>query len=961
MKKFRKTAAYVLSALLAVQILSTVSLVSAEEVKTETVPQASAEDIEQLLSSDTSYIDFYSAVKDTKRHYGFLSATVTATENKDAKVTADEKEGYILSDGRNQWIEYKVSIPEDALYGMKVTYYAPTSASGRNIVLSVAVDGTLPYEKAKTFSLTRIWKDSGEIKQDANGNDLRPKQEEVPQWISAMFINEQALYEEPYMLYLTAGEHTLRISIEEEEVYIGGFSLGLEPKAMSYEDYISQYSDNDHVSGDAVVIQAEKAYEKSDSMLYSTYDRTTVDVTPYDPASMKLNTIGQSNWGQNGQWISWQVPIETAGLYKIAFHANQDFSQSINSYRKLLVNGELPFAEADNISFHYATSWYMKTLGDDKPMYVYLEPGDVISLSCVPGELSGVLRNIQQTVLNLNAIYRDIIAITSTSPDIYQDYNLDKKIPGLEDALYANKAVLDETYEEVKRVLGGSGGNASTIVQVAQILGDLAYDPYTIPDRLSTFKSEIDNLASLILTLQSQPLELDFIAFVPKDTAIPSGEGGFFEGLKYTFMKFCYSFVTDYNSFSGGSGDAKQINVWVSTGRDQMQILNNMISDSFTQQTGTNVKLSLINTGMTMIQATLAGKGPDVALMVSKDLPVNLAMRGALMDLSDYDFSQLKSETAESAWTSFYYNGGLYGIPESETFQMLFYRTDIFEELGLSGPPDTWDDFYDYMEIIQKNNFSVGVMEIDATNYGVSAGIDIFSMFLYQRGGRFYNSDLTATMFDTEVAYQAFKEWVNLYDVYGLDRSFSFYNVFRSGEMPMAIQGYGAYNQLMAAAPEITGLWEFAPIPGTLQADGTINRSQNSGVTASVILQAAADHGVADECVEFVKWWTSAEIQTRYGKELEAILGVAARYAPANHVALRNLGWTKAELDALMESYEWTVNMEQIPGNYLVSRSLTSAARAAMSNKQTIRRALLLYNIDINEEITRKRAEFGLD
>ena len=392
-----------------------------------------------------------------------------------------------------------------------------------------------------------------------------------------------------------------------------------------------------------------------------------------------------------------------------------------------------------------------------------------------------------------------------------------------------------------------------------------------------------------------------------------------------------------------------------------MQILNNMISDSFTVKTGTNVKLSLINTGMTMIQATLAGKGPDVALMVSKDLPVNLAMRGALMDLSDYDFSQLKSETAESAWTSFYYNGGLYGIPESETFQLLFYRTDIFEELGLKGPPNTWDEFYDYMEIIQKNNFSVGVMEIDGTNYGVSAGIDIFSMFLYQRGGRFYNEKLDKTLFDTEVAYQAFKEWVNLYDTYGLDRSFSFYNVFRSGEMPMALQGYGAYNQLMAAAPEITGLWDFAPIPGTLRADGKIDRSQNSGVTASVILDAARKHGVADECVEFVKWWTSAEIQTRYGKELEAILGVAARYAPANHVALRNLGWTKDELKVLEESLEWTVNMEQIPGNYLVSRSLTSAARAAMSDKQTIRRALLLYNIDINEEIARKRAEFGLD
>lgn len=959
MKRLRKAAAYAFSVLLAVQVFGMTTLVSAAPA--EETKKADSKAIEQVLSSDDSYINFYSEHKDSKKHYGFLSTAVSATEKKGATATAADKQGILLEDGKNAWVEFKVTVPEEALYGMQVNYYAPVSTSGRDIVLSVAVDGKIPYEKAKTFALTRVWRDSAEVKQDANGNDLRPTQEEVPCWQNAMFINEQALYEEPYMLYLTAGVHTIRVTLEEESVILAGLNLGLEEKPISYEEYISQFSESDHVEGDALIVQAEKAYEKSDSMLYSTYDRTTTDVTPYDPASMKLNTIGQSNWGQNGQWISWEVPVEKAGLYKIAFHANQDFSQSINSYRKLLVNGKLPFAEADNISFKYDTSWYMKTLGDKKPMYVYLKPGDVISLSCVPGELSGVLRNVQQTVLNLNAIYRDIIAITSTSPDIYQDYNLDKKIPGLEDNLYANKAVLEETYAEVKRVLGGSGGNASTIMQVAKMLGDLAYDPYTIPDRLSTFKSEIDNLASLILTLQSQPLELDFITFVPKDTKIPSGKSGFFEGLKYSFLKFCYSFVTDYNSFKGDGENSKQINVWVSTGRDQMQILNNMISDSFTVKTGTNVKLSLINTGMTMIQATLAGKGPDVALMVSKDLPVNLAMRGALMDLSDYDFSQLRSETAESAWTSFYYNGGLYGIPESETFQLLFYRTDIFDELGLKGAPNTWDDFYDYMEIIQKNNFSVGVMEIDGTNYGVSAGIDVFSMFLYQNGGRFYNDKLDKTLFDTEVAYQAFKQWVNLYDTYGLDRSFSFYNVFRSGEMPMALQGYGAYNQLMAAAPEITGLWKFAPIPGTPKADGSVDRSQNSGVNASIILQAAVDHGVADECVEFVKWWTSAETQTRYCKELEAILGVAARGAPANHVALRNLGWTKEELEVLEESYKWTVNMEQIPGNYLVSRSLTSAARAAMSKKQTIRRALLLYNIDINEEIARKRAEFGLD
>ena len=470
----------------------------------------------------------------------------------------------------------------------------------------------------------------------------------------------------------------------------------------------------------------------------------------------------------------------------------------------------------------------------------------------------------------------------------------------------------------------------------------------------------IENLGSLILSLQSQPLELDFIAFVPKGAEVPKGKATFFESLKYNLLKFGYSFINEYDSIDEETGN-KTVKVWVSTGRDQMQILDNMISDSFTAETGINIRLSLIDTGVTMLQATLAGKGPDVALMVSKDLPVNLAMRGALVDLTEYDFSTLKSQTGESAWTSFYYNGGTYAVPESENFDMLFYRTDIFEDLGLDGPPETWDDFYDYMEIIQKNNFSVGVLEIDSANYGVSAGINTFSMFLYQNGGKYYNDNLDATTFESEVAYEAFDQWVKLYSKYGLDRSFSFYNVFRSGEMPMGIANYTTYAQLMSAAPEISGLWEFAPIPGTVKSDGTIDRSQTTTVTGSVILNVAEEHGVLDEAVEFVKWWTSAESQTRYGKELEATMGVAARYTPANRVAMQNLPWSKKELESLNEAAKWTVNMEQIPGNYVVMRQLTSAARAAIDGKQTVRRALILYNYDINQEIKRKRAEFGLE
>ena len=53
--------------------------------------------------------------------------------------------------------------------------------------------------------------------------------------------------------------------------------------------------------------------------------------------------------------------------------------------------------------------------------------------------------------------------------------------------------------------------------------------------------------------------------------------------------------------------------------------------------------------------------------------------------------------------------------------------------------------------------------------------------------------------------------------------------------------------------------------------------------------------------------------------------------------------------------------VEQIPGSYVISRSLTSAFRTSVDEDLDARRQLLIYNNDMNSEISRKRREFHLD
>ncbi len=888
------------------------------------------------------------------------SSTAIAIDGKELKSeTVSDNTGLVMDD-ENDGYEWQVTVPRDAKYYIYVNYY-PLEDNGKDILLSLKIDGKFPYSEASGFLLPRSWTDGvdGSFEIDSQGNDMRPKQVEKAKWSTHAVQDVIGLYEEPYFVYLTAGVHTLSFGIEREKMLLGNITLKNESDVISYKEYISNYDDEDFAKGDVILQQAEKTFEKSSSTLVPVYDRTTSATIPCDYAHIRLNTIGKGNWGRTGTSISWEADVEKTGLYQLSFRARQDLNQGVNSCRTLTINGEIPFEEAKNIVFPYEDSWYIKTLGDDKPQYVYLEPGDIITLTVSAGPLSFALREIKQSILNLNQIYREIILITGLTPDMYQDYNLEDRIPGLCEDLGVIRDNLQDVYESIKKQMGKSDAMLSNLKRSIQIYTELADDPYTIPERLSNYKDSIENLGALILSLGNQPLELDYLAYIPKGESAPKANASFFSQLKYSVMKFISSFsyanITEENK-------KDELSVWVATGRDQMQILNQMINSDFSNNHDVVIRLNMVNTGDTLIQATLAGQGPDVALMIPEITPVNLAMRGELVPLNTgkYDIDDLYSEFPKAAWTPFYYLDNLYALPETMNFDVLFYRTDVFEELGIT-PPSTWEEFYDVMRVIQSNNLLVAVPEINSVTAGVSASIGIFDKFLLQNGGTYYTEDNSKTAFDQNVAINAFEKWTELYTVYGLDRDLNFYNRFRSGEAIMGIMPYMQYNLLTAGALELDGTWTFTTVPGEKQKDGSVNRAETANVTACIMLNSAKEKGVDDSAFKFMKWWVSANSQTEYGRTLEAALGVSARYTPANIKALEAIGWNDQELAVLKEQMLAAVNVPQIPGNYVVSRSLTSALRAAIAGTYTPGRAISIWNKDINNEIHRKRVEFELE
>jgi hypothetical protein len=100
--------------------------------------------------------------------------------------------------------------------------------------------------------------------------------------------------------------------------------------------------------------------------------------------------------------------------------------------------------------------------------------------------------------------------------------------------------------------------------------------------------------------------------------------------------------------------------------------------------------------------------------------------------------------------------------------------------------------------------------------------------------------------------------------------------------------------------------------------------------------------------------------QAGYSRQLESILGSAARYPTANLEAMGELNWTSHDLEALQSQMAFVKGVPEVPGGYYTTWHVENAFRAVVLSGEDPREALLDYVRVINDEIDAKREELGL-
>lgn len=853
----------------------------------------------------------------------------------------------------DSYLEYEINAEQAGLYSIRVTY-APTVSKSTAYECSVIINGTLPFKSASDIQLNRKFYNKSEITQDKKGNDVRPEQAEDMNYRTFALKDSRGVFSDPLQFYLQQGSNRVRLEFTQGNVAVEKVEFYNDSAVPKYQEYRGQTAGKVNAAPfEPIYRQAEEAKAITHTVLYPTYDKSSGATVPSDPAKLRLNTIGQGTWKMPGQSIEWEIDVPEDGYYNLGMRARQNYVRGFYSSRNIYIDDQLLFDEMKNVEFSYQVDWYIKVLGDDTPYLFYLEKGlHTIRMEAVPGIIGEFVSELEEIIFDLNTIYRKMIMVTGVTPDMYRDYQLEKDIPGLLESFDSLASRLRAMKKAIEKTGVKKGSEAVVAEKLAIQLDSFIDKPDTVPLRLEDFRNNISALSSWVGTLKEQPLELDYLFLKHADAPLPKANNNFFQQFSYRFMAFISSFVEDYSYVSDESENGSNLSVWVNLGRDQAQIIKDLAENYFTPQTDININISLVQMGL--VEAIAAGKGPDIALYTGMGDSVNLAARGALQDLSkDPNYKEITSRFHKNSMRPFLYNDGAYGYPIQQSFYMMFYRKDIFDELELS-PPKTWDEFYRALTVISKKKLLVGVPVGSAT----IPDNTMFDVLLYQNDGDYYNKNQTQTLFDSDAALKAFTQWTEFYSKYSLPLTYDFYNRFRSGEMPLGFADYSVYNQLSVAAPEIDGLWEMLPMPGTVQKDGTVNDTISGGVSGCIMLKKAKNKEAG---YQFLDWFTSAKIQSEYGLAVENILGQGGRYNPANMEAIRMMNWSDKEADMLIGQMNKLQLTEQIPASYFVTRSLTNAFRSVVIRYENPRESLITYNNDINAEIKRKRKEMKLD
>ncbi len=871
---------------------------------------------------------------------------------KDALAQQYAKPSVALENGES--VSFEVELPQAGAYTFAVDVAVPDDVTFIPAEFALRVSGQpeswrliLPlfyHSTQETFPLDRY------------GNEVLIPQTRLVRWSRVFLRDVNFLQPYPQTLQLEAGRRRFSLTVTQGHVRLGSVYLmpALGPY-QPYEMYRAQVKAQD-TQDVLIALDAEKPTYKDDTSVRPV-SRRSLDVTPYDTYRALLNTLGGESWTRSGTTVYYEFSVPQTGWYYLTLRAIQDYKNNFTVYRRVWIDGAVPFEELNAVPFRYTTHWQTVTLGGETPYRIYLEQGThVLGLEATAAPYADSIARVRVGLRAIEDLALEIKRLTGNQVDIYKEWEIADYIPDIVPRLRSMAEGLRADQQALLAVNQTPGSQEVLAYQMAiDNLELLAREPNKIPVRMSRLSegagSAAQLLGSILPSLQSQPLALDAIYIhspnvVPPQPRIPAGMA-LSDGLK----RFLASFKGDPYQTLGAAPD--ELEVWVNRPRQYVDLLQRMTDERFTPQTGIKVKFSIMPNESKLILACAAGIQPDVALGVSTNIPYELAIRNALYNLRSFpDFDRFIRIYAPGSLLGYIIDDRVYAIPETQDFWVTYYRKDIMEALGLP-VPQTWPEVLEILPELQRYGMNYN------TPLSSGAGMKgylVTAPYLFNYGASLYTPDGLSGL-GTEAAIQAIRFMAESFTVYGMPlTTASFYESFRAGDTPVGISNMETYVKLLTAAPEIEGLWDIDLYPATVLPDGRQLRYA-TGSAQTALMFANTDK--PQQGWTFLKWWMSTETQVAFQQELIMNYGLDYLWNSANLEAFHYSPIPAHHREVILAQWEWLQEPVKLPGSYMQERELSNVWNRIVFDGANPRVAIDTAVTVINREIMRKMTEFG--
>ena len=301
------------------------------------------------------------------------------------------------------------------------------------------------------------------------------------------------------------------------------------------------------------------------------------------------------------------------------------------------------------------------------------------------------------------------------------------------------------------------------------------------------------------------------------------------------------------------SGESKEITFmapdWANPGDELLA--------EFTEETGISVIFNEVSWDDIRDKVSIAASGGEAAADV---IEVDWSWVGEMNSAGWLEPIEMTDEDKEDMPTleTFTIDGEILAVPYANDYRIAYYNKEHFEQAGITEVPETWDEVYDALKKIKE----AGIVEYPYTmpmNADESATTSMMWM-AFSRSGQVFNDDDTlneeavmdALTFENQLVQDGFVDPASI-SFNGMDC----YRKITSGEASFMV-GPTKFVGISNDPEQCSEIGNIVPIllPGT---DGT--SPQTMALPEAVGITSFSENKEAAQ--EFVKWYSSADVQKR--------------------------------------------------------------------------------------------------